>query len=50
VGKLADLYRDFGDVREENFHAWWTGDQRGVRLFAEKPLELHLMELTSKTE
>lgn len=36
-GKLAKLYKDFGDVRSDDFPAWW-GDslQRGSVLFAEK--------------
>jgi hypothetical protein len=34
-GELADFYRDFGDVRGDNFKDWWSEDDRGVRLFAE---------------
>lgn len=34
-GNLADLYQDFGDVRGDNFKAWWTENSRGVNLFAE---------------
>ncbi len=30
TGPLADLYADFGDVREADFHKWWTAGQRGV--------------------
>jgi hypothetical protein len=37
TGPLADLYADFGDVRGEDFKAWWTDGGRGVRLFAEPP-------------
>lgn len=44
-GKLAKLYEDFGDVRSDDFHAWWTTDRRGARLFGEKPLPLNLKEL-----
>ena len=46
-GALAQLYKDFGDVREDNFHAWWTKDGRSVKLFSEKPLVTHLTELES---
>ena len=49
-GKLAKLYKDFGDVREDNFHKWWTEDNRGVELFAEQPLALRLNELESPNE
>lgn len=34
-GKLATLYKDFGDVRGSSFKDWWTEGGRGVRLFAE---------------
>jgi len=37
VGPLADLYADFGNVRGDDFKAWWTEGARGVRLFAEPP-------------
>jgi hypothetical protein len=37
TGPLADLYADFGDVRGDDFKAWWTESGRGVRLFAEPP-------------
>jgi hypothetical protein len=46
-GKLAALYADFGDVRDDNFHKWWTYEQRGSKLFAEQPLSIQFMELTS---
>lgn len=42
-GKLAKLYADFGDVREDDFKAWWTfkvdGEARGAYLFAEPSVE-----------
>ncbi len=38
-GKLADLYADFGDVRGDDFKAWWSEDIRGVKLFAEPRAE-----------
>ena len=37
TGPLANLYADFGDVRGDDFKAWWTEGGRGVRLFAEPP-------------
>ena len=37
TGELAELYADFGDVRGNDFKAWWTDGGRGVRLFAEPP-------------
>ena len=37
TGKLARLYKDFGDVRDDDFAAWWGGSvQRGSYLFAEQ--------------
>lgn len=50
TGPLASLYADFGDVREANFHKWWTTGQRGVHLFAEQKLEVRLGELASPDE
>lgn len=38
-GRLAELYADFGDVRSDDFKAWWEEGGRGVRLFAEPPAE-----------
>jgi hypothetical protein len=49
-GKLAKLYADFGDVREDNFHKWWTEGQRGADLFAEQPLTVKFGELTQADE
>ena len=34
-GRLAALYQDFGDVREDDFRTWWLKDSRGLRLFSE---------------
>jgi hypothetical protein len=37
VGRLAKLYEDFGDVRSDDFRAWWGGSlKRGAKLFAEE--------------
>ena len=49
-GRLAKLYEDFGDVRSDDFHAWWTTDRRGARLFGEKPLPLNLKEMKDAGE
>ena len=37
-GEMSRLYDDFGDVFALEFKQWWQGDDRGNRLFAEKPL------------
>jgi hypothetical protein len=50
TGELAGLYADFGDVREDNFHQWWTEGGRGVRLFAEQPLAVNFSELDSPAD
>jgi hypothetical protein len=50
AGALADLYTDFGDVRDDDFHKWWTNGQRGARLFAEQQLEAKFGELTSRDQ
>jgi hypothetical protein len=47
VGPLASLYADFGDVREADFHKWWTAGQRGAYLFAEQKLEARFGELVT---
>jgi hypothetical protein len=44
-GDLAALYADFGDIREDNFHKWWTENQRGATLFGEQPLSAKFGEL-----
>lgn len=38
-GELASLYEAFGDVRDDDFKKWWSTDERGANLFAEKPIE-----------
>lgn len=37
-GPCASLYEDFGDVRPDDFKAWWMKDWRGARLFSEPSL------------
>jgi hypothetical protein len=49
-GQQASLYADFGDVRNDNFHKWWTEGDRGVNLFAEQPLSVKFGELDSKAD
>jgi hypothetical protein len=49
-GKLSALYADFGDIREDNFHKWWTENQRGATLFAEQPLTVKFGELKQADE
>ena len=39
-GKLAKIYADFGDVREDNFKKWWTSKDQGAKLFGEQPRPL----------
>jgi hypothetical protein len=48
-GELADLFKDFGDVRSEDFHKWWAEDNRGARLFAEEQ-QRTLFELSNASE
>ncbi|BDT77884.1 hypothetical protein PKF023_16870 [Polynucleobacter yangtzensis] len=49
-GRLAKLYKDFGDVREDNFKKWWTEGGRGATLFSENVPELTLRELSDKSQ
>jgi hypothetical protein len=49
-GALASLYAQFGDVRSDDFHAWWTGESKGVRLFAEAPLAVKFGELEAPVQ
>lgn len=50
-GKLAKLYKDFGDIRTDDFRSWWGGtQQKGGYLFGELPVAVRLNKLTSKDE
>lgn len=49
-GKYAKLYKDFGDVRDDDFRKWWMDGQRGANLFSEQPSITVLKELKEKTE
>ncbi len=52
AGKLAKLYKDFGDVRSDDFKAWWGGKlQKGRYLFGEAQLDFpKFMELKSREQ
>jgi len=50
-GKLAKMYRDFGDVRGDDFTSWWgRSKQRGQDLFAEVSSDIRVKKLDSKTD
>jgi hypothetical protein len=38
-GKLATLYKEFGDVRGDSFQKWWMEGGRGAHLFADPQAE-----------
>jgi len=38
-GKCSEIYQDFGDVRGDDFKAWWSKGGRGPHLFAEPRAE-----------
>lgn len=46
-GRLANLYKDFGDVRGDDFKKWWIESGRGAYLFAEPQAEdsIRVMEI-----
>ena len=44
-GKLATLYKDFGDVRGDDFKTWWREGDRGATLFAEPAVEVSVRVL-----
>lgn len=50
IGKLAKLYKDFGDVRDIEFRVWWNKEQRGTKLFGEKKFDIKFEELTDKSQ
>ncbi len=47
VGKLSDLYKDFGDVANSDFKTWWTSHSY---LFAEEPSKYKLKLAETKEE
>jgi len=36
TGKCAKVYADFGDIRNKTFKEWWSENDRGATLFANK--------------
>lgn len=46
--KMSGIYKDFGDVRGDDFKLWW--DEHGVALFGERPSAIKLKELKEKDE
>lgn len=48
-GSHSWLYADFGDVRGDDFKAWWSEDGRGARLFSEPPSQ-ETIRVVSKDE
>jgi hypothetical protein len=50
-GRLAKLYADFGDVRDDDFRSWWGGkEQRGQQLFGEKLSDFIVKKLDLKSD
>ena len=49
AGELEGLYADFGDIREDDFHKWWTGG-KGFWLYSEQPLTVSFGELENPAE
>ena len=49
-GKLAKLYADFGDVREDNFHKWWTANDQGAKLFGEQRQQVKFGPMSDPSE
>jgi hypothetical protein len=35
-GKLSAIYKDFGDIFNNDFKTWWFADNKGVTLFSEQ--------------
>ena len=45
-GKHAKLYKDFGDVRSDDFRTWWGApNNKGDYLFSEQPLSLSVQKI-----
>ena len=49
-GKLAKLYADFGDVREDNFKKWWTANDQGAKLFGEQRQQVKFGPMSDPSE
>ena len=51
TGPLSKLYADFGDVRDDDFRAWWGGKQQlGPYLFGERPSDFFIKKIGSGAE
>jgi hypothetical protein len=51
TGRLAKLYADFGDVRSDDFRAWWGGQlQRGAYLFGERPNDFFIKKIQTSSD
>lgn len=48
-GSLSQLYIDFGDVRGDDFKAWWSENSRGALLFSDPPAQ-ETIRIVSKDE
>ncbi len=46
-GPMAALYEDFGDVRDDDFKAWWSSGSRAILLFAEPAADDVVRELSA---
>ena len=46
TGKLGSLYKDFGDVRSDDFKTWWSDGDRGAMLFANEATISAVTQLT----
>jgi hypothetical protein len=49
TGKCAKVYADFGDIRNKTFKEWWSENDRGATLFANRPTT-HTIRLIDKHE
>ena len=49
-GRLATLYKDFDDVRSDDFRKWWLTHNRGGYLFAEPLAPVRVSELATKAD
>lgn len=50
TGKLSALYNDFGDVHKSDFKKWWTTDEKGALLFAERVVDFNVKVINSSDE
>jgi len=50
AGKLSALYQDFGDIHKSDFKKWWTSDERGAKLFAERVVDFNVKIIDSPND